>query len=403
MKFDIEDIVMINPSKVWDKLDDVDLREWSDEALQVEYRDVGEWRDEVHYVVTPPQSTGRVDYGHGVVKVPEGYLIFVDEDREISWRFEELEEVLDETPFEVEDVMLTPLQDGEEVLVLFPLNSNTSMVSGWCRDMKPLVVNNEHKDDSRYVVEDPKTGIIGRARREQLIPKEVYDKVMKIQEKEIHLMVDIETMSTKVNAHVFQVRMTQFDPYAIANGKDLEDVITEGLYDIYTEGSLSFELIAPPLSDHRHVSESTKEFWFKENRETLMDILERANERTGDDLWRELIGNMEFVKEEADSKGAEVFVWGNGPSFDNVILRDGIAQHGGDPMLIPYYNDRCVRTVTALGAKALGLPVKEFRNRVKNIVDNESSMSIYSAHDARYDTVKQILEVNYAIDALQRK
>ena len=61
----------------------------------------------------------------------------------------------------------------------------------------------------------------------------------------------------------------------------------------------------------------------------------------------------DFIAENATNGSHTVQLWGNGCSFDNVILRRAYALTE-TPFAVPFWNDRDVRTMVELG-KSVGI------------------------------------------------
>ncbi|EHK6581444.1 3'-5' exoribonuclease, partial [Escherichia albertii] len=89
------------------------------------------------------------------------------------------------------------------------------------------------------------------------------------------------------------------------------------------------------------IDRDTIKWWLKQSREAQSAIL--ADEIPLDDALLQL---REFI----DENSGEFFVqvWGNGTSFDNVILRRSYERQG-IPCPWHYCNDRDVRTIVELG------------------------------------------------------
>ncbi|MEM8467778.1 3'-5' exonuclease, partial [Morganella morganii] len=90
-----------------------------------------------------------------------------------------------------------------------------------------------------------------------------------------------------------------------------------------------------------------------------------------------LLGLSSFVSEFC---GEQVQVWGNGSSFDNVILRSAYENCGITPFW-KHWNDRDVRTIVELGRNAGIDPKKDFP-------------FVGEAHNALDDALHQ---VNYVV------
>lgn len=147
-----------------------------------------------------------------------------------------------------------------------------------------------------------------------------------------HLMVDLETMGNKSNAPIVSIGAVFFNPNTGNTGAEF-----------YTVVSLESSMLLGGVPDA-----GTIIWWLKQSPEarsaiaiadtiTLIDALELFSD---------------FISENSDA-GSDVQVWGNGASFDNVILR---SSYDRADIECPwkFWNDRDVRTMTELG-KAIGI------------------------------------------------
>lgn len=107
------------------------------------------------------------------------------------------------------------------------------------------------------------------------------------------MMVDIETLSTRVTARVLQVAVVVFDS---------RRVIDERMW-----------LMDPQRQHTRHVDISTLSFWLRENPSRLQSLIDQGDTSI-DDLHSDLLAMRDKYKPEG--------WWANSPSFDLVILED---------------------------------------------------------------------------------
>ncbi|EFB2481411.1 exonuclease [Escherichia coli] len=140
-----------------------------------------------------------------------------------------------------------------------------------------------------------------------------------------HLMIDLETMGINSNAPIVVIAAVFFDPQTGEIGPIFYVVIS--LVDAMDKG-------ATPDGD-------VIEWWLAQSSEARSAIL--VNQIPLDDALLQL---REFI----DENSGEFFVrvWGNGASFDNVILRRSYERQG-IPCPWRYCNDRDVRTIVDLG------------------------------------------------------
>lgn len=94
---------------------------------------------------------------------------------------------------------------------------------------------------------------------------------------------------------------------------------------------------------------STIQWWLKQSPEARSAIL--VDEAMG--LLETLELLADFIAENAANGSHTVQLWGNGCSFDNVILRRAYALTD-TPFAVPFWNDRDVRTMVELG-KSVGI------------------------------------------------
>ena len=140
-----------------------------------------------------------------------------------------------------------------------------------------------------------------------------------------HLMIDLETMGTNSNAPIVVIGAVFFDPQTGEIGPIFYVVIS--LVDAMDKGAVP--------------DGSTIEWWLAQSSEARSATL--VNQIPLDDALLQL---REFI----DENSGEFFVrvWGNGASFDNVILRRSYERQG-IPCPWRYCNDRDVRTIVDLG------------------------------------------------------
>ncbi|HBH8759504.1 TPA: 3'-5' exoribonuclease [Escherichia coli] len=163
-----------------------------------------------------------------------------------------------------------------------------------------------------------------------------------------HLMIDLETMGTGPDAQIASIGAVFFDPQTGEMGPEFNKTI-----DMKTGGGT--------------VNISTIEWWLQQSSEARTAIL--TDKIPMDDA---LLQFREFI----DENSGEFFVqvWGNGATFDNVILRRSYERQE-IPCPWRYTNDRDVRTIVALGL------VIDFDARSVIAFEGERHNAL---HDARY-------------------
>ena len=148
-----------------------------------------------------------------------------------------------------------------------------------------------------------------------------------------HLMVDMETMGNSPDAPIVSIGAVFFDPSTGNTGAEFYQVVS-------LESSMSFGM---------KPDASTIQWWLKQSSEARSAIL--VDEAMG--LLETLELLADFIAENAANGSHTVQVWGNGCSFDNVILRRAYTLTD-PPFAVPFWNDRDVRTMVELG-KSVGI------------------------------------------------
>ena len=148
-----------------------------------------------------------------------------------------------------------------------------------------------------------------------------------------HLMVDMETMGNSPDAPIVSIGAVFFDPSTGNTGAEFYQVVS-------LESSMSFGM---------KPDASTIQWWLKQSSEARSAIL--VDEAMG--LLETLELLADFIAENAANGSHTVQLWGNGRSFDNVILRRAYALTD-PPFAVPFWNDRDVRTMVELG-KSVGI------------------------------------------------
>ncbi|WP_432643666.1 3'-5' exoribonuclease domain-containing protein [Enterobacter hormaechei] len=147
-----------------------------------------------------------------------------------------------------------------------------------------------------------------------------------------HLMVDIEAFGKKADSPVVSIGAVFFDPSTGNTGSEFYKVI-----------SLESAMASGGVPDA-----STIIFWLKASPETRSELV-MDDAIPLDDALLQL---NEFIAENAANGPEYVQVWGNGATYDNVLLEASYDRTG---IRCPwkFWNNRDVRTVVELG-KAVG-------------------------------------------------
>lgn len=141
-----------------------------------------------------------------------------------------------------------------------------------------------------------------------------------------HIMLDLETMDNGPLSAIVQIGAVQFNPYDGSIGKTFE-----------TNVDLTSAVLAGAT-----VNQDTMDWWRKQGVEAQKALCNPAPVN----IHKALTTFSMFIDRCACKYGP--FVWGNGATFDNVILTSAYQMCG---MKRPwtYRNDRDVRTLVALG------------------------------------------------------
>lgn len=147
-----------------------------------------------------------------------------------------------------------------------------------------------------------------------------------------HVMVDLETMGNKSSAPIVSIGAVFFNPSSGRTGAEFYAVV-----------SLESSMILGGLPDA-----GTILWWLKQSPEARSAITMGDAMPLEDAL--ELFSD--FISENSNA-GSNVQVWGNGASFDNVILRSSY-ERANIECPWKFWNDRDVRTITEMG-EAIGI------------------------------------------------
>jgi len=145
-----------------------------------------------------------------------------------------------------------------------------------------------------------------------------------------HVMLDLETMSTKPNAAIVAIGAVEFNMEVRSIGKKF-----------YTRVSLASNIEAS-----RDIAANTILWWMKQSDEARAEITSVDNRSLLDAL-------LAFNNEILNWLPPNYFLWGNGANFDPVILGSAYEKFG---FAIPwnFRNIRCYRTAIAI------LPQQEY-------------------------------------------
>ncbi len=155
-----------------------------------------------------------------------------------------------------------------------------------------------------------------------------------------HIMLDLETMGSGSNAPIVSIGAVVFDP---ATGD-----LGERFYQVVNLNSSAHfgEIDASTVQWWLQQSEDARSIFHKDaEKVNLKDALNNLNE------WFSNVGSVK-----------EIFVWGNGSGFDNVILNNAFKSARIRPNFI-HWNDLDVRTIVKMGRDILGIDPKSNLHR----------------------------------------
>lgn len=148
-----------------------------------------------------------------------------------------------------------------------------------------------------------------------------------------HLMIDLETMGNGPYAPIISIGAVFFEPNSGEIGSDFQ-------VNVSLESSMRFR--ARPDA-------STILWWMEQGEDARRALTTDTQELSTALSWL-----SDFISKHA--KPRFVQVWGNGASFDCVILRNSYALTGKEAPW-QWWNDRDVRTVVEMG-KVIGIDPK---------------------------------------------
>lgn len=140
-----------------------------------------------------------------------------------------------------------------------------------------------------------------------------------------HIMLDLETLSTEPNAMITSIGAVVMDFDLCELGESFECQIDLDSYD----RSHGFD-----------ISASTVKWWLLQSEAAQMHMIV-----DGVNYKHALFGFHNWCQTVSDSDLKSLVVWGNGSTFDNVILRTALTTAIPGAVQWPYSNDRCYRTV----------------------------------------------------------
>lgn len=172
----------------------------------------------------------------------------------------------------------------------------------------------------------------------------------------MHIMLDLETLSTANNAVVLSIGAVAFN----AEGEMGEKFYMEMTNDLESQ-----------ITRGRAISAKTVIWWMQQNALAKQVFAEHCTEK--DVRYPTDIALGAFSEFVARNGGKEAEIWGNGSDFDNAILSSLFTAYG---MPIPwmFYNNRCYRTLKKLP----GVPnMRERMGAHHNALDDAITQAIH--------------------------
>lgn len=139
-----------------------------------------------------------------------------------------------------------------------------------------------------------------------------------------HVMIDLETMGTTPDSAILSFGAAQFDFRTGEIGHTIYRVI-----DLESALKYGFKINAGTVYWWLQQTEPARQALIQDdNRENIVVAMSSLRN------FLHGLGNPQHIK-----------IWGNGPSFDNAMIRYTYEVVKGEAFPIPYWNDRCVRTI----------------------------------------------------------
>jgi|SRR5699024_9914216 len=185
------------------------------------------------------------------------------------------------------------------------------------------------------------------------------------------VMVDIETLGTKLDSTIFQIAAVVFN---IETGK------------IYSE----FNQVADiSKNENLNVDGDTLKWWLKLDKDLFARLLNEGEESTED-----ILKNFkEFLDSVCSQNYSNVYLWGNGILFDNAKIRYALSEIG-EEYPIHYNKDRDMRTILELASKKTGLSEYQLKN--------EYGTKYSEKHNAINDCYNQVRIVVNCYDLIMK-
>lgn len=142
-----------------------------------------------------------------------------------------------------------------------------------------------------------------------------------------HVMMDIETLSTNSNGVITTISAVQFDLETGSIGKEFEIAIK----------------VPQQVEKGAVIDIDTVSWWFSQDTKAIIAMLRLSKQ----DVEFALLAFNNWLKS-LEQPVNEMKLWGNGVSFDNVMVRNLYKRHKIE-FALPYWCDNDVRTLVTLG------------------------------------------------------
>lgn len=142
-----------------------------------------------------------------------------------------------------------------------------------------------------------------------------------------NIMLDLETMGTSNDALITTINAVQFD---LETGETFKEF----------EIGIDWE---EQIRQGAKIDASTVKWWLSQSKEAQNTMM-RLDQVS---VVNALIAFNNWIDDNFPNNGKKITLWGNGSSFDNVILRNLYARHNIE-FVLPYWCDADVRTLVEL-------------------------------------------------------
>lgn len=140
-------------------------------------------------------------------------------------------------------------------------------------------------------------------------------------------MIDLETMGTNPNSAIVSYGAAEFDYRTGEIG-----------HTIYRVIDLKSTLEYPEFN----IEAGTLYWWLEQSEQARQALVQDHNRET---IQQAMLSLSTFLSEVDNPQ--RIRLWGNGPTFDNAMIRYTHKVVTGRDLPVPFWNDRCVRTIKA--------------------------------------------------------